>query len=259
MYSGPGPGALLAAAGSWDSLSAELGTTALAYESALRGLTSLQWRGPSAEAMLITAGPYVGWLQATAEQAMHTAMQARIAAAAFELAYAMTLPPAAVEANRVQLAALIATNFFGQNTAAIAVTEAQYAEYWAQDVTAMSGYAASSAEATQLTGFSSARQTTNQDGGERSASRGYPGSQQFRRIKSLVAGRFRYGVAVIGPGCRRRLHPLGRCRGLVCFNGQLGEPRGVSPGRHWGAKQYGPDPGPRPPSPRSPRSPLRPG
>ena len=165
MYSGPGSGALLAAAGSWDSLSAELGTTAQVYESVLRGLASLHWRGPTAEAMVASAAPYMGWLHSTAEQAMHTAIQVRIAAAAFELAHAMTVPPAAVATNRAQLATLIATNFFGQNTAAIAATEAQYAEYWAQDVTAMSGYAASSAEATQLTPFSSARQTPIRTGG----------------------------------------------------------------------------------------------
>ena len=164
MYSGPGSGALLAAAGSWDSLSAELGTTAQVYESVLRGLTSLQWRGPAAQTMAATAAPYMGWLHTTADQATRTAAQARVAAAAFELAHAMTVPPAAVAANRAQLTALIATNFFGQNTAAIAATEAQYAEYWAQDVTAMSGYAASSAEATQLTPFSSAQQNTNPDG-----------------------------------------------------------------------------------------------
>jgi PPE-repeat protein len=164
MYGGPGSGALLAAAGSWDSLSAELGTTAQVYESVLWGLASLPWRGPTAEAMVASATPYLEWLHTTAERATDTATRARFAAAAFELAHAMTVPPAAVAANRTQLAALIATNFFGQNTAAIAATEAQYAEYWAQDVTAMSGYAASSAEATQFTPFSSARQNTNPDG-----------------------------------------------------------------------------------------------
>ena len=63
-----------------------------------------------------------------------------------------------------QLALLVATNFFGQNTAAIAATEAQYAEYWAQDATAMYGYAASSSAATQLTPFSAPHQTINPDG-----------------------------------------------------------------------------------------------
>ena len=53
-----------------------------------------------------------------------------------------------IAANRVLLLNLIATNFFGQNTPAIAVTEAQYMEMWAQDAAAMYGYTASSAVAT---------------------------------------------------------------------------------------------------------------
>src|SRR5208283_1279760 len=135
MYSGPGSEPLLAAAGSWDSLAAELDITAETYESVLSRLTSLSWRGPAAQSMSATAAPDMGWLQTTAEQTKLTAMQARAAAAAYEQAYAMTVPPPAVTANRTQLASLIATNFFGQNTAAIAATEAQYAEYWAQDAT----------------------------------------------------------------------------------------------------------------------------
>ena len=163
MYAGPGSGSLLAAAGSWDSLAAELDTTAETYESVLSGLTTFQWRGPASEAMAATAAHYMGWLHTTAEQTKQTAMQARAAAAAYEQAHAMTVPPPAVTANRAQLHGLIATNFFGQNTAAIAATEAQYAEYWAQDAAAMSGYATSSAAA-KLTPFSSPKQTTNAAG-----------------------------------------------------------------------------------------------
>jgi PPE-repeat protein len=64
----------------------------------------------------------------------------------------------------VLLATLVATNFFGQNTPAIAATEAQYAEMWAQDATAMYGYAAASAVATELTAFTEPGQTTDQGG-----------------------------------------------------------------------------------------------
>ena len=164
MYTGPGSGSLLAAAGSWDALAAELGTTAETYRSVVSGLSTLHWRGPASELMMATAAPYVSWLYTTAEQTRQTAMQARAAATAFERAYAMTVPPAVVTANRMQLMVLIATNFFGQNTAAIATTEAQYAEMWAQDAAAMSGYATASAAATTLTPFSSPKQTTNPAG-----------------------------------------------------------------------------------------------
>jgi PPE-repeat protein len=164
MYAGPGSGSLMAAAGSWDSLASELSTTAKTYESVVSGLTTLHWRGPASESMTATATPYVGWLYTTAEQTKQTAMQARAAAAAFEQAFAMTVPPPVITANRTQLTSLIATNFFGQNTAAIAATEAQYAEMWAQDAAAMYGYASSSAAAAMLTPFTQPQQTTNPAG-----------------------------------------------------------------------------------------------
>ena len=164
MYTGPGSGSLMAAAGSWDSLASELITTAETYESAVSGLTTLHWRGPASASMAATAAPYVGWLYTTAEQTKQTAMQARAAAAAFEQAFAMTVPPSVITANRTQLTSLIATNFFGQNTAAIAATEAQYAEMWAQDAAAMYGYASTSAAAATLTPFSQPQQTTNPAG-----------------------------------------------------------------------------------------------
>jgi PPE-repeat protein len=91
-------------------------------------------------------------------------MQARAAAAAFDQAFAMTVPPPVIAANRTQLASLIATNFFGQNTAAIAATEAQYAEMWAQDAAAMYGYSSASAAAATLAPFTPPNQTTNPAG-----------------------------------------------------------------------------------------------
>jgi PPE-repeat protein len=164
MYTGPGAGSLLAAAGSWDSLAAELATTAETYQSVVSGLTTLNWHGPASASMTATATPYIGWLNTTAEQAKQTAMQARAAAAAFEQAFAMTVPPPVITANRTQLASLIATNFFGQNTAAIAATEAQYAEMWAQDAAAMYGYSSASAAAATLAPFTQPNQTTNPAG-----------------------------------------------------------------------------------------------
>ncbi|BBY20599.1 putative PPE family protein PPE45 [Mycobacterium stomatepiae] len=93
-----------------------------------------------------------------------TAMQARGAAAAFEAAFMMTVPPPVIAANRTLLAALVATNFFGQNSAAIAVTEAQYMEMWAQDAVTMYNYAAASAIETEVPPITSSPQTTTPDG-----------------------------------------------------------------------------------------------
>ncbi|WP_067976912.1 PPE family protein [Mycolicibacter icosiumassiliensis] len=163
MYAGAGSGPLLAAASAWDALAAELGSAASSYESVVTSLTG-EWSGPSSTSMAAAAEPYVTWMSTTATQAELSANQARAAAAAYEAAFAATVPPPVVAANRTQLATLIATNFLGQNTPAIAATEIHYAEMWAQDAGAMYGYAGSAAAATQLSPFSQPPETTNPTG-----------------------------------------------------------------------------------------------
>jgi PPE-repeat protein len=164
MYAGPGSGPMLAAAQAWGSLADELYTAAGGYQSVVSELTSGSWSGPSSTSMTAAAGSYVEWLSATAAQAEETAAQARAAAAGYEAAFAMTVPPPEIAANRSLLAVLVATNFLGQNTPAIAATEALYAEMWAQDALAMYGYAGSSAAATVLSPFTSPDQTTDPGG-----------------------------------------------------------------------------------------------
>ncbi|MFZ3290994.1 PPE family protein [Mycobacterium sp.] len=163
MYSGPGSRPMLVAAAAWDGLALELHSTAASYETAISGMTA-GWLGPSSATMAAAAAPYMAWMTATAGQAEQTATQARAAAAAYETAFAATVPPPVIMANRALLMSLIATNIFGQNTAAIAATEAHYAEMWAQDASAMYGYAGSSVAASQLTPFGPAPQTTNAGG-----------------------------------------------------------------------------------------------
>lgn len=140
MYAGPGAGPMLAAATAWDELANELQTTAAA------------------------AAPQVAWLNSAAAQANQTGDQAKAAAAAYESAYAMTVPPPVIEANRAQLNSLVATNLLGQNAPAIAATEVAYGEMWAQDVAAMYSYAGESQAAAQVTPFTPPQQTTNQGG-----------------------------------------------------------------------------------------------
>ncbi len=164
MYAGPGSGPMLAAAAAWDAIAAQLESAAAGYSSQISDLTGLAWFGPSSMAMSGAAAPYIAWLNAGAAQAAQTSAQAYAAAAAYEAAFAMTVPPPVILANRSLLMALIATNFFGQNTAAIAATEAQYMAMWAQDAAAMYGYAADSSTASMLTSFSGPSQTTNQSG-----------------------------------------------------------------------------------------------
>jgi PPE-repeat protein len=164
MYAGPGSTPMLTAASAWDQLSAELGSAASSYASVVSALTDGSWHGPASASMAAAAAPYVAWMSTAAGQAEQTADQAKSAAAAYEAAFAMTIPPAVVAANRAQLAALVATNLLGQNTAAIAATEAQYGEMWAQDAAAMYGYAGSSAVAAAVTPFNSPPETANPAG-----------------------------------------------------------------------------------------------
>jgi PPE-repeat protein len=161
MYTGPGSGPMLAAAASWDDLAAEMYSAASNYGSVVANLSSGPWRGPASATMAAAAAPYVSWMSATAAQAEQAAGQAKAAASAYESAFSLTVPPPVIVANRTLLASLISTNILGQNTPAIAATEAHYAEMWAQDAATMYGYAGSSAAASTLTPFSTPPATTS--------------------------------------------------------------------------------------------------
>jgi PPE-repeat protein len=164
IYTGPGSAPLLAAASAWDALASELQTTAASYASTITDLTSSGWQGPSSVAAADAAAPYTAWLGSTAAQAEQTASQAQAAAGAYEAAFAASVPPPVIAANRATLALLVATNLLGQNTPAIAANEATYAEFWAQDAVAMYGYAGAATTASQLAPFTAAPATTNDSG-----------------------------------------------------------------------------------------------
>lgn len=107
---------------------------------------------------------YVAWMRTTAVQAEQAAVSARAAAGAYEAAFAATVPPPLIEANRAQLVQAVSTNVLGQNTPLIVQLETQYAEMWAQDATAMYGYAGQAAPVTQVTPFTRPAETTNPAG-----------------------------------------------------------------------------------------------
>jgi PPE-repeat protein len=163
MYSGAGSGPLTAAASAWAELAADLETTATSYQTVISQLTGSSWLGPTSARMAASTAPFVEWLATTAEQAAQTSAQAQLAAAAYESAFTSTVSPAVVAANRSMLAALVATNFLGQNTPAIAATEALYMEMWFQDGLTMDTYATTSQQAVVLPQQSPAPNTS--DGG----------------------------------------------------------------------------------------------
>lgn len=201
MYCGPGSGPMLAAAAAWDGVAVELGLAATGYASVIAELTGAPWVGAASLSMVAAATPYVAWLSQAAARAEQAGMQAAAAAAAYEAAFVMTVPPPVITANRVLVMTLIATNFFGQNSAAIAVAEAQYAEMWAQDAVAMYGYAAASASASRLIPFAARRRPPT------------PLGWSHRRLRRS-AGR----IPMIGGscGCWARLPPRKGRRSFVC-------------------------------------------
>ena len=164
MYMGPGSSSFQVAASAWNGLAAELQSAAQGYETTITQLASDEWTGPASAAMASAAQPYVTWMQETSAQAEQAATQAQAAAAAYEQAFAATVAPPLVAANRAETAAAVQANVFGQYTPLIAQLEAQYGQMWAQDAAAMYGYAGQSASAAQVTPFATPAANTNPGG-----------------------------------------------------------------------------------------------
>ncbi len=164
MYMGPGSSSFQVAASAWNSLAAELQSAAQGYETTISQLASDGWNGPASTAMASAVQPYITWMQETATQAEQAATQAQAAVAAYEQAFASTVAPPLVAANRAETAAAVQANVFGQYTPLIMQLEAQYGQMWAQDAAAMYGYAGQSAAASKVTPFTPAASTTNPAG-----------------------------------------------------------------------------------------------
>src|SRR3984957_103238 len=163
IYPGAGAGPLSVASSAFANLSSELSSNATSYESVISQLGS-EWQGPSSEAMDAAAQPYIARLTPPAGQPQEASTKAMASAAAYQTAYSSSVPPAAILANRTQLAQLVPKNILGQYTAAIAALEAQYGEFWAQDAAAMYGYASASSAAATLSPLNPPEQNTNPGG-----------------------------------------------------------------------------------------------
>jgi PPE-repeat protein len=111
--------------------------------------------------MAAAAAPYISWLQGTAATAAQTGAQAKVAAAAYQTAYASMVPPPEIAANRAELATLVSNNFLGQNTGAIATNEANYLDMWIQDALGMDTYQVNSQQAAALPAQTAAPQVAS--------------------------------------------------------------------------------------------------
>src|SRR3984957_13857011 len=150
MFSGAGSGPLLEASTAWSELAADLESTATQYQTLVTNLVTGSWLGPSSAQMASATAPYIAWLQGSAATAAQTGAQAQVAAAAYQTAYASMVPLPAIAENRAELATLVANNFLGQNTGAIATNEANYLDMWIQDALGMDTYQVNSQQAAAL-------------------------------------------------------------------------------------------------------------
>jgi PPE-repeat protein len=234
MYAGPGAGPMTAASAAWDALADDLYLAAAAYGSAITDLTS-SWLGPSSLSMAAAGATYVLWISATAAQAEQAAAQSKAAVAAYEAAFMMTVPPAEVAANRALLLALVATNFFGQNTPAIMATEALYLEMWAQDAAAMYGYAAASSAASAMAPFTVPKETTSNSSeaagvGASVAQAAGTGAQTVSQLSTATTPTALQTVAVAATSSPSSTSPLSSLATSTSSSGALAMGQGLTSG-----------------------------
>lgn len=200
-YAGPQSAPLIAAHGAWEALSVNLASNAAALNSAIMSLLAGGWQGPSSAMMAAGGAQNVAWLYQAATQAQTTALAAAQAASAVEATYAGVVPPPLIEANRNLLEALVASNFLGVNSGAIAACVAEYDEMWTRDATVMYGFSADAAAATGMLipfiplqptvnpgGFASQAAAVAQAGGTAAGQAGQNSATAGQSVSSMGAG-----------------------------------------------------------------------
>ena len=161
VYGGAGAVPLMAAAAAYNNLAAELSSHSDPMGVDHHDADHREWTGAGSAAAAAAAAPIVSWLTTSAAALEQAGAQATASAAAFEVAYVAVVPPSEVIANRALQASLVPMAIIPTVAAEIAALDATYAEYWAQDVAAMTAYQAASAAAGALTPITPMTQFTN--------------------------------------------------------------------------------------------------
>ncbi|MFW3113747.1 PPE family protein [Mycobacterium haemophilum DSM 44634] len=184
LMAGAGPAPMLAAAASWQALSAAMDAESVELLARLTSLGEV-WTGGSSEHAIDAAKPMVAWLQTASEQAKMRATQATAQAAAYT--QAMTSMPTLIEiaANHITEAVLVATNFFGINMVPIAFTEADYfIRMWTQAAVAMDAYQAATLLNTAFQKLEPMAAILNPSGSQSLSSAMTSGMNQFAQMTS---------------------------------------------------------------------------
>ena len=117
-------------------LSAEIATMTTSTTST----AAVGWQGAGGAAMTMTAQAFAGILGMAVAWFEEAVVQATAIVDAYHLAKTTMVPGPVSDQNLADTEALVATNFIGQNSPAIAALVAEYERQWIQNATIMSSY-----------------------------------------------------------------------------------------------------------------------
>jgi len=140
MRSGDQGASLLDAAAGHESIADMLLAEMAAMGLNVNSTAAVSWQGPGGQMMTMSASEFILLCETASVWTRISMMQASEVAMAHSSALESMIPAEVVVTNRSTQTTLVATNWFGIHTPAIAALEAEYQEFWIQNATARTGY-----------------------------------------------------------------------------------------------------------------------